>query len=568
MNEFDLFQTALTDPQFDALTIELADPVDGDPQFVAQKALAEALDQVPGAPLEGWTIAPVHATAPDAYDLFPPEDTAITVSQAFELKYALEKQPAVRVAEALFETTLDNVPESVDALVGPPGLESIGVNWFGELTEPERDPLWSLDLIKAREIWEKTEGEGITIGHPDSGYIPHPELDDSRIRHDQERDFYDGDDNAQNPQDRGGNHGLSTASVILSGHDHLNDERFVIGVAPKAEIIPMRITKKGPPVFLFQSGPRRVRKAIYHAIDNNCDVISMSLGGVGEGSLHRAIQEAVRQNIIVLAAAGNGVPFVVWPARYPETIAVAACDISRGRWNLSSRGSTVDITAPGHNVWRAYYDDNNQQSAKPSSGTSYATAVMGGVAALWLAFRDREQLLQKYKDAGIPLNEVFRRVLSDSSDAPPLDHNGEFGAGIVNVKKLLEADLPEPDSFFTEALEESFETVEQSPAAATAVGTVASVFETVPQQEVQKRLALVINVPAHKLDAALAGVEEELLFHMVTNPALRETIAHGLPAESAEESLESAAPADLSAVPGLSNTLRGRLGGWSASSQA
>ena len=482
------------------------------------------------------------------------------VTQAFELKYALEKQPAVRVAEALFETTLDNVPESVDAPVGPPGLESIGVNWFGELTEPERNPLWSLDLIKAREIWEKTEGEGITVGHPDSGYIPHPELDDSRIRHDQERDFYDGDDNAQNPQDRGGNHGLSTASVILSGHDHLDDERFVIGVAPKAEIIPMRITKKGPPVFLFRSGPRRVREAIYHAIDNNCHVISMSLGGIGESSLRRAIQEAVEQNIIVLAAAGNGVPFVVWPARYPETIAVAACDINRGRWNLSSRGSTVDITAPGHNVWRAYYDDNNQQSAKPSSGTSYATAVMGGVAALWLACHGREQLLQKYEDAGIPLNEVFRRALSDSSDAPPLDHNGEFGAGIVNVKKLLEADLPEPDSFGTDALE-SLEAAELSPAEATAVGAVAGVFESVPQEQVQERLSMVAGVPAGEVDAALAGVEEELLFHMVTNPALRETIAYGSTAEGSGEGLESITPVGLSTVPGLSDTLRGRLDG-------
>ncbi len=556
MNGYDLEQEALTNPQFDALTVELADPIAGDPQVVVREVMATAVKQVLGTSAEDWTIEPVHATVPGAFDLFPPPGQEVTVPQAFDLKYALQEQAAVSAAEALFETTLDNVPESVDAPVGPPGIESAGINWFGQLTEPERNPLWSLALIKVQEIWEKTEGEGVTVGHPDSGYIPHPELDDSRILHDKERDFYDGDDNAQNPQDRGGNHGLSTASVILSGHDHLDGERFVIGVAPKAKIIPMRITRKGPPVFLFQSGPRRVRKAVYHAIDNNCDVISMSLGGVGESSLRRAIQEAVKQNIIVLAAAGNGVPFVVWPARYPETIAVAACTINRERWNLSSRGSTVDITAPGHNVWRAYYDENNQQAAKPSSGTSYATAVMGGVAALWLAFHGRDQLLAKYQDANVPLNEVFRRVLSDFSDAPPLDHHGQFGAGIVNVKKLLEADLPDPASFAAE-ITESLETARLP---STAVDTVAGVFETVPAQDVEERMAVVVNVPADELNSTLAGVEDELLFHMVTNPELRQVMVAGAPAGGAEVGMESTAPEDMSSVPGLSTTLRDRIG--------
>lgn len=556
MNENDLLHEALTEPQFDAMTIELAEAISGDRQAAAREALAAAIAQVPGMPLEGWTIAPVHASVPGAFDLFPPENSGLSVSQAFDLKYALEAQSEISSADASFETTLDNVPESADAA---DALEGVPINWFGELTEPERDPLWSLALIRAQEIWEKTEGEGVIIGHPDSGYIPHPELDDSRILHDKERDFYDGDNNAQNPQERGGNHGLSTASVILSGQEALDEERFVIGVAPKAKIIPMRITKKGPPVFLFRSGPRRVRDAIYHAIDNDVDVISMSLGGIGEGSLRRAIQEAVKQNIIVLAAAGNGVPFVVWPARYPETIAVAACDIDRRPWNLSSRGSTVDITAPGHNVWRAYYDDNNEQSAKPSSGTSYATAVMGGVAALWIAFHGRDNLRQMYSDAGVPLNEVFRRVLRDASDDPPLGHNNEFGVGIVNVKKLLEAELPDPASFAPSALE-SLESLETLPAEATAVGAAASIFESVPQEQLQERLAAASGVPAAELDAALDGYEEELLFHMVTNPALRETMLYGSTQTGGEDAFESATPASLADMPGLSESLRGRLG--------
>ena len=72
---------------------------------------------------------------------------------------------------------------------------------------------------------------------------------------------------------------------------------------------------------------------------------------------------------------------------------------------------------------------------------------------------------------------------------------------------------------------------------------------------------MVAGVPAGEVDAALAGVEEELLFHMVTNPALRETIAYGSTAEGSGEGLESITPVGLSTVPGLSDTLRGRLDG-------
>ncbi len=557
----DSLRDALANPHFDALTIQLAGSLDSDPPTAARDALDTAVAQVLGTAAGAWTITAVHERVPGAYDLFPPSDLEISIADAFDLQYALQEQAAVATAEALFETNLDNVPEPLAAPAGPPGLESLEVDWFAGLKEVERSPLWSLRLIKAQEVWSLTEGEGVTIGHPDSGYIPHPELDDSRIMHDKERDFYDGDDNAQNPQDRGGNHGLSTSSVILSGHEHLDDERFVIGVAPKAAIIPMRITKKGPPIFLFRSGPRRVRDAVYYAIDSGCDVISMSLGGIGESSLRRAIQEAVKENIIVLAAAGNNVPFVVWPARYPETIAVAACDANRDRWSKSSRGATVDITAPGHNVWRAYIDEDGRQAARPSSGTSYATAALGGVAALWLSFHGREKILQKYAGKNIKINDLFRQLLAESADKPPLDHGGQFGAGIVNVKRLLETPLPEVGGS-SPALMENIDAGALSPDGAAAVDAVAAVFDTVPQFSVQERLTTITALPGQELDTALDGVEAELLFHLVTNPALREAMSAGPRPAFAAESMQSfAASPGLTDVAGLSATLRDRLDG-------
>ena len=67
----------------------------------------------------------------------------------------------------------------------------------------------------------------------------------------------------------------------------------------------------------------------------------------------RAIQRALDAGTIVLAAAGNEVGFVVFPAAFDEVIAVAASNIRDEPWSGSSHGPAVDITAPGESVWRA-----------------------------------------------------------------------------------------------------------------------------------------------------------------------------------------------------------------------
>ena len=79
----------------------------------------------------------------------------------------------------------------------------------------------------------------------------------------------------------------------------------------------------------------------------------MSLGGVPSFSLHRAIRRAVAADVIVLAAAGNCVGLVVWPARYDDCIAVAGTDSTDRPWRGTSHGSAVDVSAPGQNVIRA-----------------------------------------------------------------------------------------------------------------------------------------------------------------------------------------------------------------------
>ncbi|QHO79400.1 hypothetical protein ACH79_39905 [Bradyrhizobium sp. CCBAU 051011] len=72
----------------------------------------------------------------------------------------------------------------------------------------------------------------------------------------------------------------------------------------------------------------------------------MSLGGIPSRALHAAVQKAVRNNIIVLAAAGNCVSEVVWPARYAEVIALGGINEAFKPWRGSCFGPAVAFSAP------------------------------------------------------------------------------------------------------------------------------------------------------------------------------------------------------------------------------
>ena len=267
------------------------------------------------------------------------------------------------------------------------------------------------------EAWAEfgVKGEGIVVGHPDTGYTRHAEIWDtpSRIRIADSYDFVLRRPDAVDPLERGNpGHGTTTASVIMSSTGGAG-ATFVSGVAPAATLIPLRVT---PRVVLV--GFDRLAEAIRYATDRGCHVISMSLGGGFFLGLEEAIDCAVRQGLIVMAAAGNYSPFVVWPARYPDCIAVAATNADDAPWTFSSRGGKVAVSAPGESVWTATFDLDRTPPTPyldRHNGTSFAVAHLAGVTALWLAHHGRDNLLGMYGPA---------RLQAGSGAPPPAPSAG------------------------------------------------------------------------------------------------------------------------------------------------
>lgn len=117
------------------------------------------------------------------------------------------------------------------------------------------------------------------------------------------------------------------------------------------------------------------------AAANGADIINLSLGGTEPSPLLQdAVQTLRSQGVLVIAAAGN-LPTTapVFPAAYPEVLAVTAVDPNGKLADYANRGDFIDLVGPGMSIIQ---HDNH---AYLGTGTSYASAYITGQAAAYLS---------------------------------------------------------------------------------------------------------------------------------------------------------------------------------------
>jgi subtilisin family serine protease len=139
--------------------------------------------------------------------------------------------------------------------------------------------------------------------------------------------------------------------------------------------------------------------------------------------------------MIVVAAAGNCVDFIVAPAAYEDVIAVAATNAEDMPWLDSSHGRAIAISAPGEDVWCALAEGGTA----PSNGTSFATAGTAGVAALWIAHHGRAAIDTARGDTRT--QDLFVHLLGRTARVPGAWDTSQYGPGIVDAEALLRASL-------------------------------------------------------------------------------------------------------------------------------
>jgi subtilisin family serine protease len=216
-------------------------------------------------------------------------------------------------------------------------------------------------------------------------------------------------------------HGTHVAGIVAA----LDNEIGVIGVAPKAKLYAIKVLNKKGVGYLSD-----IIEGLQWAIDNDMDVVNMSLGGASDVlSYHEAIIKAYESGIVIAAAAGNDGPLgaVGYPAKYPETIAVSAINNSDVLASFSTYGPEVDLAAPGQYIYSTYKGD----TYATLSGTSMATPFVSGVAAL--VFSAPLVSENDLNNNGIWDPSEVKQKIFDSVELLPGLTNDQQGYGLVKA---------------------------------------------------------------------------------------------------------------------------------------
>ncbi|OKJ96921.1 serine protease [Streptomyces sp. CB03234] len=244
---------------------------------------------------------------------------------------------------------------------------------------------WGLEAMRTADAWRTTKGEGITVAVLDTGVdATHPDLAGNVLPGKDLIGF-----GAKRGDRAWARHGTAMAGII-AGHGHGDGrEDGVLGIAPEAKILPVRVILEGGDPARTKARNTRgtaLAQGIRWAVDHGADVINLSLGDDSE-SAHpdagedAAVQYALAKGAVVVASAGNGGDkgdHISYPAAYPGVIAVTAVDrygthaaFSTSRWYATVSAPGVDIVIADPD--RKYYE---------GWGTSAASAFVSGAVAL------------------------------------------------------------------------------------------------------------------------------------------------------------------------------------------
>ncbi len=296
---------------------------------------------------------------------------------------------------------------------------------------------WVLDMLNVQSAWSLSEGAHVTVAVIDSGVDPDvSDLTNSVITG---TDFTDLSTPRSNPN--WGQHGTWMASIIAGHGDGFGEGDGIIGVAPDAQILSIRVIPdtSDPGYKKYDSEPEQtiqdeLAEGIREAVRDHAQVISMSIGySAPSGAVRAALQYAYSRGIVLVASSGNsgnndeqhvhsgahGWAPVSFPAEYPGVLGVGAVTIDRQPTSFSSGNLSVQVAAPGKSVPAQgrnglYYT---------VSGTSPACALVAGVAAL---------IKSKYPN--ISPAEVMEALTTTAQQSlPGGSYNVFTGFGIVNA---------------------------------------------------------------------------------------------------------------------------------------
>lgn len=383
------------------------------------------------------TIVPSAITEPGATDLPP----TVTLSGDFvsdEILIRFRRNASKSAIESCIQTAdafiLDEInelavfrlqvpdgraAEAITRLTVCPGVRYVEPNYRVYIADTiPSDPHWNLQYglinIRAPQGWDLSTGsQSVTIAILDSGVdLGHLDLAGKLVP------GYDFVNNDASPQDDNG-HGTHVAGIAAAAS---NNAVGIAGVSWGARIMPVKVLNvAGNGTFA------NVAAGIIWATDHGAQVINLSLGGNNPSQiLLDAIDYAASRGVVLVAATGNaGSNFVLYPARYPQVIAVGATNSSNAHAGFSNYGPEVDLAAPGESIYSTLVGGYGY-----SSGTSMSAPFVSGLAAI----------LRGIPGNGSPGLIAFQ-MESTALDIGPPGIDEFHGHGLIQIDAAMRAAL-------------------------------------------------------------------------------------------------------------------------------
>lgn len=327
-----------------------------------------------------------------------------------------------------------NLEKAVSYYAQQKGVKSVSPSYvyhsFGTKTDPKKQDMYHLNLLQIDKALQLAGKNDVKVAVIDSGVdFKHPDLKSQVLP----------PYNAAAPANTSypGDHGTHVAGIIGAAKDNGIGGH---GINPKAKLLPIDVFngKDGANDFVIAQG-------ILYAIEQGADVINMSLGGYGESPLmEEAVQKAIEKGVTIVAAAGNeSTDNYSFPASYEGVISVGSTNDRNKLSSYSNYGPSVDLVAPGEDVYSTVHDEKKGSSFVKFSGTSMASPVVAGVASL---------LKSKYPD--LKPFEIEAILEKTAKDLGETGYDLTYGHGLVDPVDALQFNIKDLPKQYSETKEE------------------------------------------------------------------------------------------------------------------
>lgn len=237
--------------------------------------------------------------------------------------------------------------------------------------------------VSASHVW--ATGKGVRVAIIDSGVdFEHRDL---TARLTGTRNFVD----LSNTEFKSDIHGTAVAGIIGAT---ANNSQGIVGIAPEAELIALKAcAQKNSGSGIAVCTSFTLAKALNFAIEQQVDIINLSLTGPSDALLERLVNKALDSNILVVGATGRTIADY-FPGKVGGVITVGA--IAEKVQQPSA------ILAPGEQIISTSPND----AYDFFTGSSFATAHVTGITALIrqhkadLSANDIKNLLQGTAEPG------------------------------------------------------------------------------------------------------------------------------------------------------------------------